>query len=106
MDDYTPGRYARTKLLQQAGFTVREAATGTEALQLVAEHNPPLILLDVNLPDMSGFEVCRQIRHESQDHAPPPSSHLRHQHSGPSSRWKAWTAAPTATWWNRSNPPS
>jgi len=64
VDDYGPGRYARTKLLQQAGFVVREAATGKEALQLVATHNPPLILLDVNLPDMSGFEVCRQIRND------------------------------------------
>ena len=59
-----PGRYARTKVLQQAGFTVREASTGKEALQLAAAHNPALILLDVNLPDMSGFEVCRLIRND------------------------------------------
>jgi signal transduction histidine kinase len=62
VDDYGPGRYARTKVLQQAGFLVREASTGKEALQLAAAHNPSLILLDVNLPDMSGFEVCRLIR--------------------------------------------
>jgi len=41
---------------------VREAATGKEALQLVATHNPPLILLDVNLPDMSGFDIVRRLR--------------------------------------------
>ena len=64
VDDYSPGRYARTKVLQQAGFTVREASTGKEALQLAATHNPALILLDVNLPDMSGFEVCRLIRND------------------------------------------
>jgi signal transduction histidine kinase len=62
VDDYAPGRYARTKVLQQAGFSVWEAATGKEALNLVAEYLPPLVLLDVNLPDMSGFEVCKQIR--------------------------------------------
>jgi signal transduction histidine kinase len=62
VDDYSPGRYARTKVLQQAGFVVREASTGKEALQLAAAYNPSLILLDVNLPDMSGFEVCRLIR--------------------------------------------
>jgi two-component system, sensor histidine kinase and response regulator len=62
VDDYTPGRYARTKVLQQAGFNVREASTGKEALRLISEHNPSLILLDVNLPDMSGFEVCKQIK--------------------------------------------
>src|SRR5258708_4291969 len=62
VDDYGPGRYARTRVLRQAGYTVWEASTGKETLQLVAEHKPPLILLDVNLPDMSGFEVCRRIR--------------------------------------------
>lgn len=64
VDDYGPGRYARTKVLQQAGFAVWEAATGQEALRSLAEHKSPVILLDVNLPDMSGFEVCRQIRND------------------------------------------
>jgi two-component system, sensor histidine kinase and response regulator len=62
VDDYGPSRYARTKVLRQAGFEVLEAATGKEALQIVIEHSPALVLLDVNLPDMSGFEICRQIR--------------------------------------------
>ncbi len=62
VDDYAPGRYARTKVLQQAGFSVWEAATGKEALQLVTDYRPALVLLDVNLPDMSGFDVCKQIR--------------------------------------------
>jgi light-regulated signal transduction histidine kinase (bacteriophytochrome) len=39
-----------------------EAATGKEALERAAEHNPTLILLDVNLPDMNGFEVCRLMK--------------------------------------------
>ncbi len=38
VDDYTPGRYARTKVLRQAGFDVREAATGKEALQKALEY--------------------------------------------------------------------
>lgn len=62
VDDYIPGRYARTKVLQQAGFSVLEAGTGEETLRLTIEHRPALILLDVNLPDMSGFQVCEQIR--------------------------------------------
>jgi two-component system sensor histidine kinase/response regulator len=64
VDDYGPGRYARTRVLQHAGFAVREASTGKEALRLVAEHTPPIILLDVNLPDMSGFDVCKQIKRD------------------------------------------
>jgi signal transduction histidine kinase len=62
VDDYLPGRYARTRILRQAGFSVLEATTGEETLKAVAEHKPALILLDVNLPDMSGFQVCRQIK--------------------------------------------
>ena len=62
VDDYRPSRYARTKVLQQANFTVLEASTGQEALQMVSEQKPALILLDVNLPDISGFEICRLIK--------------------------------------------
>src|SRR5258708_196058 len=62
VDDYPPGLYARTKVLRQAGFSVLESATGAEALKMVNEHNPALILLDVNLPDMSGFEVCQRVK--------------------------------------------
>lgn len=62
VDDYDPGRYARTKVLRLAGFSVLEARTGEETLRIAAEHRPTLILLDVNLPDMSGFEVCRRLR--------------------------------------------
>jgi two-component system sensor histidine kinase/response regulator len=66
VDDYVPGRYARTKLLKQAGYRVIEAGTGKETLELVEERKPTLVLLDVNLPDMSGFEVCRQLRSNQQ----------------------------------------
>jgi signal transduction histidine kinase len=62
VDDYAPGRFARTKVLRQAGFPVIEATTGAETLELVAERKPTLVLLDVNLPDISGFEVCQRIK--------------------------------------------
>jgi len=62
VDDYAPGRYARTRVLQQAGFVVHEAATGKEALEQASIHCPSLVLLDVNLPDIDGFEVCRLMR--------------------------------------------
>ncbi|MDP9052885.1 MAG: ATP-binding protein [Acidobacteriota bacterium] len=62
VDDYIPGRYARTKLLRQVGYPVIEAGSGRETLELVGQHKPILILLDVNLPDFSGFDVCKQLR--------------------------------------------
>ncbi len=62
VDDYEAGRYARTQMLQRAGFQVIEAGTGADALRAAAEHRPDLVLLDVNLPDMDGFDVCRRLR--------------------------------------------
>lgn len=48
--------------LRQAGYLVIDASDGPKALVLFAQELPDLVLLDVNLPGMSGFEVCRQIR--------------------------------------------
>lgn len=62
VDDKEVNRYVVARILQDAGFNVMEAATGTAALAAIAEHQPALVILDVKLPDMSGFEVCRQIK--------------------------------------------
>ncbi|MBV9769794.1 MAG: response regulator [Bryobacterales bacterium] len=62
VDDYPPGLYARTKILRQAGFDVLEATSGSQTLKLASEHLPAVVLLDVNLPDIHGFEVCRRMR--------------------------------------------
>ena len=48
--------------LEKEGFRVAEAADGEEALSLIEENRPDLILLDWMLPTMSGIEVCRQLR--------------------------------------------
>jgi two-component system, OmpR family, response regulator len=48
--------------LQFNGFAVCSAATGTEALRSVEQDRPHLVVLDVNLPDFDGFEVCRRMR--------------------------------------------
>ena len=62
VDDHDAGRYARSRVLRSAGFEVLEAATGAQALELATNRQPQLVLLDVNLPDMTGYEVCRQIK--------------------------------------------
>jgi signal transduction histidine kinase/DNA-binding response OmpR family regulator len=62
VDDYQPSLYARSRVLRDAGFDVREATTGRDALRLAATESPDLVILDVNLPDMTGFEVCRRIK--------------------------------------------
>jgi signal transduction histidine kinase len=59
-DDAT--RYLSTRTLRMAGYRVLEAATGEEALKLAAQERPDVVVLDVKLPDISGYEVCKRLR--------------------------------------------
>ncbi len=52
--------------LEKAGFTVERAATGGDGISRFRASEPALILLDLNLPDIDGLEVCRRIRATSQ----------------------------------------
>jgi DNA-binding response OmpR family regulator len=51
--------------LKNAGYGVRTASTGTEALAQVATAQPSLIILDLMLPDIDGIEICRRVRKSS-----------------------------------------
>jgi DNA-binding response OmpR family regulator len=51
--------------LKNAGYGVRTASTGTEALSAAASDSPSLIVLDLMLPDIDGIEVCKRIRQRS-----------------------------------------
>jgi len=62
VDDNDGARYAKTRILQSAGFEVVEATNGTDALAAVRRHAISLVLLDVKLPDINGIEVCRRIK--------------------------------------------
>ncbi len=48
--------------LTDAGYQVLRALDGASALRQVAEHDPDLVLLDIMMPDISGYEVCKRIR--------------------------------------------
>jgi DNA-binding response OmpR family regulator len=64
-DDNALFRSFLGRLLRQHGFRVIEAADGEEALRLAFDHKPWLILTDLCMPHMSGYELCRHVRNHS-----------------------------------------
>ena len=58
-------RLALSLALEDEGYDVRQAADGRSGLDAFRERAPDLVLLDLRLPDLSGFDVCREIRGES-----------------------------------------
>jgi len=65
VDDDENTLWLLTTLLQHHGFTVIKAGSAAEALQAIRDQAPELVLLDVMMPDMDGWEVCRRIRETS-----------------------------------------
>lgn len=62
VDDHAANRETLTELLLNPDYHLVEAANGPQALKLAADLHPDLILLDVMMPDMDGFEVCKRLR--------------------------------------------
>lgn len=62
VDDHPEQMTALFTALQQAGYSLLIAKRGAEVLQLLTRVQPDLILLDVQLPDLDGFEVCRRLK--------------------------------------------
>jgi putative two-component system response regulator len=66
VDDHAASRMTAVALLAVEGYEVLEADSGLAALERVMESHPDLILLDVMMPGMDGFEVCRQLKQDEQ----------------------------------------
>ena len=62
VDDYADNRELRSEILRARGYRVTEASNGHEAIRFAISSCPEVVLLDVNLPDISGIEVCRRIK--------------------------------------------
>ena len=71
VDDTEANRYAIVRHLQNADYTVLESATGIDGLTRAFTHLPDLVILDVRLPDISGFEIARRLRSDEQTAAIP-----------------------------------
>ena len=67
VDDSPIDRKLLEQALSQEQYTVLSAKSGQEAIQLLAEHRPPLVITDWLMPDLTGIELCRRIRLEFQE---------------------------------------
>lgn len=66
VDDQPNNLRVLSSILQQAGYKVRPALDGAVALKSIKSSPPDLILLDVRMPEMDGYEVCRQLKRDEQ----------------------------------------
>ena len=64
-DDIDYNREILRAFTSPFGFTIYEATNGLEALEVAAKHNPDLILMDMKMPHMTGYEACRRLRNDT-----------------------------------------
>ena len=68
VDDVSDTRRLMRRMLERAGLAVVEAGTGEAALEMIERQRPALVVLDLRLPGMTGFDVARWVRaHADQD---------------------------------------
>jgi DNA-binding NarL/FixJ family response regulator len=67
VDDDEASRELVSAVLGRAGYSVVGAASGEGAMAVARRHRPRLVILDVRLPDISGYEICRELRDEFGD---------------------------------------
>jgi CheY-like chemotaxis protein len=66
VNDNDASRYVVSRMLERAGFSVLEAASGQQALDLARSTLPSVVVLDIKLPDIDGLQVCRRLKTDPQ----------------------------------------
>lgn len=83
VDDNELHCYALRKVLENAGFQVFVAHSGSDALSLARDHMPDVVLLDINLPDVNGYEVCTRLKQDTTTKSIPVVFHTATESTGP-----------------------
>ncbi|MBW2938177.1 response regulator [Aureisphaera sp. CAU 1614] len=63
IEDNEHNMYMLSYLLEKNGYHVLKAYSGVEGFQMAHDHKPEIILIDIQLPDMDGYEICVKLRH-------------------------------------------
>jgi len=64
VDDEAPNRRFMRRILEPLGYEILEAGDGEEALAVIGRESPDMVLLDIQMPKMDGYTVCRTIKHD------------------------------------------
>ena len=67
VDDNTDFLFTMQTFLQKNGFEVHTAADGQKGIDLIKKERPDLILLDIMMPDIDGYEVCRRLKADNRN---------------------------------------
>jgi two-component system, cell cycle response regulator DivK len=63
IEDNEQNMYMLSYLLEKSNYNILKAFNGLDGLKLAHENNPEIILIDIQLPDMDGYEICNKLRH-------------------------------------------
>ncbi|SKB57692.1 response regulator [Maribacter arcticus] len=63
IEDNEQNMYMLSYLLEQSNYTIIKAYNGLDGLKLAHENHPEIILIDIQLPDMDGYEICNKLSH-------------------------------------------
>ena len=83
VDDNEMHCYALRKVLEHSGFEVFVAHNGSDAISLTQDQKPDVVLLDINLPDVNGYEVCARLKRDESTKSIPVVFHTATESTGP-----------------------